>query len=315
MGTKELAEAIEKIPLNTVLLYEKKCVAFHSNQNEIPKNFHHFKKRLFHNKIIFIKNTWDLFSLNHIVLKEDFKRFVKNKKRIPIPKNNFITNEKQIFIEENAEVSFSFLNAESGPIYIGKGAKIMEGSFIRGPVSIGENTIIKMGAKIYGGTTLGPYCKIGGEVNNSIIMGFSNKGHEGFLGNSVVGHWCNFGAGTEISNMKNNYSQIKLWNYNKNDFEKTGLQFCGLMMGDYSKCGINTMFNTGTVVGVNTNIYGSGYMPKFIPNFSFGGVEGWNDFKIEKAFETAKIMMERIDRKFTSMEKKILTYLFKNNKK
>ena len=210
--------------------------------------------------------------LNYLLKQENHKRLA----------NTNTVIGKHIFIEKGAKISCSILNAENGPIYIGKNTEIMEGAIIRGPFAMGENAVLKMGAKIYGPTTLGPHCKVGGEVNNSVFFGYSSKAHDGFLGNSVIGEWCNLGADTNNSNLKNNYAEVKLWNYEMERFKKTGLQFCGLIMGDHSKCGINTMFNTGTVIGVSANIFGSGFPRNFIPSFSWGGASGFQVYKLPK---------------------------------
>lgn len=218
---------------------------------------------------------------------------------------------ENIFLEEGAIVEYAVLNATAGPIYIGKESEIMEGSLIRGSLALCEGAKLNMGAKIYSGTTIGPYCKVGGEVNNSILMGYSNKGHDGFLGNSVLGEWCNLGADTNNSNLKNNYSEIHLWNYESNNFINTGLQFCGLMMGDFSKSAINTQFNTGTVVGVSANVFTADFPPKFIPSFSWGGGKNSVIFDLEKVYEAADRMMQRRKKELTNAEKNILSYLFK----
>ena len=207
------------------------------------------------------------------------------------------------------------LNASSGPIYIGKDTEIMEGSIIRGPFALCDHATVKLGAKIYGPTTIGPHSKVGGEVNNSVLFGYSNKGHDGFLGNSVLGEWCNLGADTNNSNLKNNYAEVRLWDYNTEGFARTGLQFCGLMMGDHSKCGINTMFNTGTVVGVSANIFGSGFPRNFVPSFSWGGHGGFTTYLTKKAFEVCKIVMSRRDIEFTERDAAILEHVFEETKK
>ena len=226
-----------------------------------------------------------------------------------------VISPENIFIEEGAKLEFVTLNASTGPIYIGKNAEIMEGSVIRGPFALCEEAQVKLASKVYGATTVGPYCRIGGEVNNSVLFGYSNKGHEGFLGNSVLGEWCNIGADSNNSNLKNNYEEVKLWSYETEGFEKTGLQFCGLMMGDHSKCGINTMFNTGTVVGVSTNIFGSGFPRNFVPSFSWGGASGFTTYITKKAFETARIAMARRHVDFDEQEAKILEHVFEETKK
>ena len=206
------------------------------------------------------------------------------------------------------------LNATDGPIYIGKDTVLMEGATIQGPFALCEHSSVKMGAKIYGGTTIGPHSKVGGEVANSVMMGFSNKGHDGYMGNSVLGHWCNLGADTNTSNLKNNYAQVRLWDYDTERFAKTGTQFCGLMMGDHSKCGINTMFNTGTVVGVSANIFGAGYPRNFIPSFTWGGSSGMETYNTKKAFEVTAIVMGRRGLEFDTQEQAILNEVFEISK-
>ncbi len=257
-----------------------------------------------------ISFCWDIFSMNEKVLTDDFNLLTKGKKSQPISSTNQVINPKNIFLEEGAKVECSMLNASGGFIYIGKNAEVMEGAMIRGPFSLGEHAQVKMGAKIYGATTIGPQCKIGGEVSNSVIFGYSNKSHDGFLGHAVIGEWCNLGADSNNSNLKNNYSQVKMWNYRDENFINTGLTFCGLMMGDHSKCSINTMFNTGTVVGVSANIFGTGFPPKFVPSFSWGGSEGFKTYRLEEAVEVAIRVYERRGMKLDDKEQKILKYLF-----
>ena len=215
-----------------------------------------------------------------------------------------------MFIEDGAKVQAAILNSTTGAIYIAKDSEVMEGSVVRGGLALCEGAVLKLASKIYGPTTIGPYSKFGGEVNNSVIFGYSNKGHDGFLGNSVLGEWCNLGADTNVSNLKNNYASIKLWNYQKGGFKDSGLQFCGMMMGDHSKSGINTMFNTATVVGVSANIYGGGFPRNFVPSFSWGGSEKWTTYQIKKAFEVAEKVMERRNIKFTDLDKEILKNIF-----
>ena len=256
-----------------------------------------------------VENLWDIFSDNDREIKSDFALLTKRRKSKTLNETNTLVGDK-IFIEKGAKVSCSILNAENGPIYIGKNAEIMEGSIIRGPFAMCENSVLKMGAKIYGATTLGPYCKVGGEVNNSVFFGYSSKAHDGFLGNAVIGEWCNLGADTNNSNLKNNYAEVKLWNYEIERFKKTGLQFCGLIMGDHSKCGINTMLNTGTVVGVSANIFGSGFPRNFIPSFSWGGAAGFSIYKLPKVFEVADKVFDRRQLKFDKVEQDILTEVY-----
>lgn len=262
-----------------------------------------------------IQNNWDIFSRNGDAMLADFNLITQDRKGIPLPASNNAINAEKIFIEEGAKVEFATLNASSGPIYIGANAEIMEGSLIRGPFSLGEYSVVKMGSKIYGPTTVGPFSKVGGEITNSVIFAYSNKGHEGYLGNSVIGEWCNLGADTNNSNLKNNYAEVRLWDYETEGFARTGLQFCGLIMGDHSKCGINTMFNTGTVVGVSANIFGSGFPRNFIPSFSWGGSAGMTTFKTTKAFEVAEVVLRRRNIEFTDQEKAILEHVFEETKK
>ncbi len=256
-----------------------------------------------------ISNLWDLFNKNGNQIKIDYSLLTNGKQSNTLSNDNrSLGNE--IFIEEGATVRCSILNSLTGPIYISRGAEIMEGSTIRGPFALGEQATIKMGAKIYGPTTIGPHCKVGGEVNNSVLQANSNKAHDGFLGNAVIGEWCNIGADTNNSNLKNTYTEVKLWNYSTNNFIPTGSIFCGLIMGDHAKCGINTMFNTGTVVGVAANVFGSGYPRQFIPDFSWGGSSGFKTFKFEDFLKTAEVVMARRNVKLEAEYKIMLENFF-----
>ena len=257
-----------------------------------------------------IKHIWDIFQKNGEAIQEDFDLLTKERKSEAISFTNKVLGEENIFIEDGAQIECATLNATTGPIYIGKNAVVMEGSNIRGPFALCHDAVLKMGARIYGPTTIGPYSKVGGEVNNSVIQGYSNKAHDGFLGNSVIGEWCNLGADTNTSNLKNNYTQVKLWSYPQQRFDKTGLQFCGLIMGDHSKCGINTMFNTGTVVGFSANVFGDGYPRNYLPSFSWGGAGGLSTYQVEKALETAGIVMARRDIESDQHTKEIFEHLF-----
>lgn len=259
--------------------------------------------------------TYDIFSLNAAAIEADFELLTQGRTSAPIPESNQYINAERIFIEEGAKVQFSILNASDGCIYIGKDAEVMEGCKIRGPFALGEHAALKMDAKIYGGTTVGPYCKIGGEVSNSVFFAYSNKGHDGFIGNAVIGEWCNLGADTNNSNLKNTYEEVKLWNYRTERFEKTGLTFCGLMMADHAKCGINTMFNTGTVVGVAANVFGSGFPRNFIPSFAWGGAQGFETFILKKAFVTAKAMCSRRGIDFSEVEQDIMKAVYEESAK
>lgn len=256
-----------------------------------------------------ITRPWDIWSKNASEMNIDFDLLTKDRFSAPIDATNTVIGER-IFLEEGAKATASILNATSGPIYLAKNAEIMEGSIVRGGLALGESSALKMGAKIYGATTFGPHCKVGGEVNNSVIIGYSNKGHDGFLGNSALGEWCNLGADTNNSNLKNNYDEVKAWSYVDGRFAKTGQQFCGLIMGDHSKSGINTMFNTGTVVGVSANVYGAGFPRNFIPSFSWGGPQGTMEYRIDKALDTADRMMKRRGLEVNEIEKAILEQVF-----
>ena len=257
-------------------------------------------------EFIKIDNTWDIFHNNDKAIRDDFELITKGRKSQKLSATNRVVNAENIFVEEGAIVEYAILNASTGPIYIGKDAEIMEGSKVRGPLALCEHATLKMDAKIYGATTIGPYSKVGGEVNNSVIFGYSNKAHDGFLGNSVLGEWCNLGADTNTSNLKNTYEEVKLWCYAEDAFVSTGLQFCGLIMGDHSKSGINTMFNTGTVVGVNANIYGAGFQRNFVPSFSWGGTHGFADFDLKKALKIAEAVYARRGKAFDKTDSDIL---------
>lgn len=313
---KKLVAAILKLKAGDALISENCVIA--GVLRSVPKNnpciSDFYNTTIYNNSILQISNPWDIFRFNGEAIERDFELLTKDRKSEPISSTNTVLNPTRVFIEKGARVECSILNAETGPIYIDKDSEIMEGSIVRGPFALGEHSALKMGAKIYGPTTVGPHSKVGGEVNNSVIFGYSNKAHDGFLGNSVIGEWCNLGADSNNSNLKNNYAEVKIWNYQKKGFAKTGLQFCGLIMGDHSKCGINTMFNTGTVVGVSANIFGSGFPRNFVPCFAWGGASGFTVYQPVKAFETAEIVMSRRDIKLSDIDKKILLDIFEQTK-
>ncbi|WP_445957586.1 GlmU family protein [Yeosuana sp.] len=311
----ELVEMIKSLEANQAIFNGEDVIAFFTNDSQENIDFNAYDTLEFNDDIIRIEHTWDIFAKNAEALHDDFNLITKDRKSQPIPTSNNVIDPENIFIEEGATLEFTTLNASNGPIYIGKNAEIMEGSLIRGPLALCEGSIIKMGAKIYGATTIGPFSKVGGEVNNSVFFAYSNKGHDGFLGNSVLGEWCNLGADTNNSNLKNNYAEVRLWDYQTESFAKTGLQFCGLMMGDHSKCGINTMFNTGTIVGVSANIFGSGFPRNFVPSFSWGGHNGFTTYLTKKAFEVAQVVMSRRHIEFTKQEAAILEHVFEETKK
>jgi UDP-N-acetylglucosamine diphosphorylase/glucosamine-1-phosphate N-acetyltransferase len=310
-----LVEKISSLQKNQAIFKEEQVIAFFTEENQEEVNFDDYEIIYFDKDCLTVEKTWDIFSKNDQAIRADFTLLTSDKKSQPIPKSVNVISPENIFIEEGAKLEFVTLNASTGPIYIGRNAEIMEGSVIRGPFALCEEAQVKLATKIYGATTVGPHCRVGGEVNNSVLFGYSNKGHDGFLGNSVLGEWCNIGADSNNSNLKNNYEEVKLWSYETENFAKTGLQFCGLIMGDHSKCGINTMFNTGTVVGVSTNIFGSGFPRNFIPSFSWGGSSGFTPYLAKKAFEVAKIVMSRRHVDFTEEDQKILEHVFEETKK
>ncbi len=310
LPSENLVQTVKGLSENQAIFDKDEPVAFFSNEGQ-EVDFDQFEIIQYdQDDLLRIEHTWDIFSKNHEAIKRDFDLLTQGRESQPIPEMTVAFNQEDIFIEAGATLPLCSLNATDGPIYIGKDAKILEGSMIRGPFALCEGALVKMSAKIYGGTTVGPFCKIGGEVNNSVLFAHSNKGHDGFMGNSVLGEWCNVGADTNTSNLKNDYSEVRLWDYETEGFSKTGLQFCGLMMGDHSKCGINTMFNTGTVVGVSANIFGSGFPRNFIPSFSWGGSAGMTTYKTSKAFEVAKVVMARRDAEFVADDVKILEHVF-----
>ena len=310
LPTKSLVEQVRNLSENQAIFKGEEVIAFFTSDTQEHVDFDSYEQLEFKEEVLQIKNTWDIFSLNDKAIKADYDLITQGRTSAPIPEGVHAINKENIFIEEGATISFSSLNASTGPIYIGKDSEIMEGCLVRGPFALCEYSVLKMGAKVYGATTLGPYCKVGGEVNNSVLFGFSSKGHEGFLGNSVLGEWCNVGADTNTSNLKNNYAEVKLWDYHKERFTNTGLQFCGLMMGDHSKCGINTMFNTGTVIGVSANIFGSGFPRNFIPSFSWGGAAGFTTYQLNKVIEVAKVVMKRRELEWSEIDEKILQHVF-----
>ena len=311
---EKMVHSILKLQLGEVLIQDESIIALRSAEKyfsglSLSQHAISFNKIPFTENTIVISRPWHLFQYNDVVLRADFERITNGRiSEVPSATNTIIGTA--VFMEAGAIAEGCILNSNTGPIYIGKNAEVMEGSMLRGPISLGENSTIKMGAKIYGATTIGPHCKIGGEVNNSVITGYSNKAHDGFLGNSVIGEWCNLGADTNNSNLKNNYVFVKLWDYVSQRFIETGLQFCGLIMGDHSKCGINTMFNTGTVVGVNANIFGDGFPRNFIPSYSWGGAKGFDTYKLKDALLVAAEVMRRRNMELTNTDIKILTHVY-----
>ncbi len=310
LPTNNLVKIVKGLGPNQAIFDGEEVIAFYIQEDaEVDFDTYDIIEYTFED-LFRVARSWDIFSKNHRAITEDFALLTQDRNSQAIPEQVIAINASQIFIEDGAVLPYCSLNATEGPIYIGKNAQIMEGALIRGPFALCEEATVKMGAKIYGGTTIGPHSKVGGEVNNSVIFGYSNKGHDGFIGNTVIGEWCNLGADTNTSNLKNNYAEVRLWDYQSEGFARTGLQFCGLMMGDHSKCGINTMFNTGTVVGVSANIFGSGFPRNFIPSFSWGGSAGLTTYKTAKAFEVAKVVMARRKMTFDKTHEAILEKIF-----
>ncbi|WP_185882352.1 putative sugar nucleotidyl transferase [Blattabacterium cuenoti] len=318
LPNEKLIELLLKLKENEAIFYSTILVAtrIHINNYEnyeniikFVKNHKQYKKIYSFNQIIYIQNIWDLFINNDKVLRQDFDFLTKDKKSCSLFGPNYLIDKKNIFFEENVYSYNVILNAKIGPIYIEKGVNLMEGSMIRGPAAICRNSLLNMGTKIYGATTIGPQCKVGGEIRNSIFLSYSNKAHDGFIGDSIIGEWCNIGAGTNVSNLRNDYSNVKVWSYDKKKFIRIPIQFFGMIMGDYSKSSINTQFNTATIVGVGANIFGIGFPPKYISSFSFGSN---NNQKISfyQVCQTAKIMMKRRNICFSFIDKNILKYLY-----
>ena len=307
----ELVEVIVNLPVNSILTQGTEVIAYRSKQYNPDIDV--FEKTIFYEgKLLILRQLTDIFINNGSEIKADFERITKGRTSQPITDRfTAFYNESQIFIEEGADIKAAVLDATNGEIYIGKDAKISPGAIIQGPFAICEHSLVNMGAKIRPNTTIGPFCKVGGEISNSVLFGNANKGHEGFMGNAVIGEWCNWGADTNNSNLKNDYSKVDLWSYATNKFENTGIQFAGLIMGDHSKCGINTMFNTGTVVGVNCNIFGADFQPRHIPSFSWSaGGEAFKTYHLRKANQVAKAVMERRGRVFNDVEEGILKAIF-----
>ncbi|MEN8138187.1 MAG: GlmU family protein [Bacteroidota bacterium] len=306
--TEKLVDLCKTLNKREAVYCNDQLVAFVSVEDEEPV-LAEYKRIDFAGELIEINYPWDIFKNNAQALKNDFELITKGRVSQPISETNRVLNPDLIFIEEGAEVEFAILNAKDAPIYIGKNAKILENVSVRGGLALCDHSVIKMGAKIYGATTVGPYSTVGGEVKNTVLTGYSNKGHEGYLGDAVLGEWCNLGADTNNSNLKNNYEEVKAWNYPEGRFIPTGQQFCGLIMGDHSKTGINTMLNTGTVVGVSANIFGAGFPRNFIPSFSWGGSGKSITYRSDKAIATAKLVMERKGVEFTETDKDIFQHI------
>ena len=310
LPTKIVLEQIKNLVQGEALIYQDEVIVAKLDMKDFSLS-QITKITNIEEELLFIKSSFDIFTYNKQFLDYDFELLTKNRESQKLSEtNNFLGDKKDLFIEEGAEIEFATLNCKTGKIYVGKNAEIMEGTTIRGSLALCEGSKINMGAKVYGATTIGPYSKVGGEVNNIVIFGYSNKGHEGFIGNSVIGEWCNLGADTNSSNLKNNYANVKLWNYRLSKFVDTGLQFCGLIMGDHSKSAINTQFNTGTVVGVAANIFKTGFPPNLVKSFSWGGMNGDESYRLDKVLEVMEKVMQRRKVDLTDVDKNIISHLY-----
>ncbi|WGQ09265.1 putative sugar nucleotidyl transferase [Pedobacter gandavensis] len=308
-----LLEAIDRLRDGEVLKQEDLLIAYRAPFGTSPEELNALKPVAYSASIIRILHPEDIFKNNDIELKKDFSLLTKGRSSAILSSTNVILGE-EVFVEEGGGAECATLNSLSGPIYIGKNSQIWEGAHIRGSFALCHDSQVKMGAKIYGQTTIGPFSRVGGEINNAVIWGYSSKGHEGYLGNSVMGQWCNIGADTNNSNLKNNYASVKIWDYTLDDFRQTGMLFCGMIMADHAKCGINTMFNTGSVVGVGANVFGAGFPKTFLPDFSWGGAQGFETYRLEKMFETAEQVFIRRNLPFDEKERNILTAVFELTK-
>lgn len=277
------------------------------HNNELDSGINHV---IYQDEIELIKKTWDIFTHNGNEIKKDFLLLTNGRDSAKIPDYVYATKVENIFLEPGVKLSPCSLDAEDGPIYLGKNSEILDFATIKGPFAILEHSQIKIGAKIYGNSTIGPQCKVGGEINNVVFQSYSNKAHDGFIGNAYIGEWCNIGADSNNSNLKNTYEKVKMWNYAINAYENTGLQFAGLVMGDHTKLAINTMLNTGTVIGCSCNIFGAGFPRTFIPSFRWGGAGGFRVYDFDKAISTASNMMNRRDKKLSETDIEILKYVF-----
>ncbi len=301
-ANKALVEAISALQPGEELVANKQVLARNGDGGRPVE---------FEGEFTLIDRTWKIFAENRNEIIADFELLTSGRNSEPVTDpHTIVYNPQNLFIEKGASIKAAIINAENGPVYIGKNAQVHEGAIISGAFALCEGSHVNMGAKIKGDSTIGPYSKVGGEVSNSVIFGYSNKGHDGFLGNSVIGEWCNLGADTNTSNLKNNYAKVRLWNYGSGRFDDTGLQFCGLMMADHAKCGINTMFNTGTVVGVGANVFGAGFPKNFIPSFSWGGTGGLVTFRLNKFAEVAEAAMQRRGKTYDATEQAIIAHVF-----
>ena len=310
LPTEQLVSVILQLEPETELTYQGHRIAFRTSVKSAGEEYAGMTNIEYSGEITEVKFLYDIFLLNDRAVKDDFNYLTAGKESAPLSDSNIVIGDPSlVFLEPGAVVEGAFINTKNGPVYVGRDAEIMEGSALRGPVALCEHSVVNMGSKIYGATTIGPWCKVGGELNNVVMLGYSNKAHDGFLGNAVIGEWCNIGAGCVASNLKNDYTEIKLWNYNARRFARTGLQFCGLMMGDHSKAGINTMFNTATVLGVGVNVYGSGFQRNFLASFSEGSRAGFTDVPMSKFFDVARRVMARRGCELTETDCRIFEHI------
>ncbi|MDQ8004239.1 MAG: putative sugar nucleotidyl transferase [Pedobacter sp.] len=305
----ELVEAVSRLKEGEVLHAADVIIAYHANFFNYQDALSNLERVAYLSSFVKIDYPEQIFGFNDVELQKDFALLTKGKTSGKLSGTNTILGDN-IFVEEGAVAECSTFNTLQGPIYLGKNSQVWEGCHIRGSFALCDNSQVKMGAKIYGKTTIGPFSRVGGEINNAVIWGYSSKGHEGYLGNSVMGQWCNIGADSNNSNLKNNYGEVRLWDYEKENFRKTGLQFCGLIMADHAKCAINTMFNTGTVAGVSANIFGAGFPRNFIPDFAWGGAHGFDIYALDKMLETAALVYDRRDLVLDETEKEIISHIF-----
>lgn len=315
-GTETLAEAVTGLRDGEVLMRDgvvlaARTAAVPSGVEGLKEHFRGCKTVAYEQPVLRLQHVWDIFSMNDAAIRADFAMATRGRKSAPVPEHVVVSGGENLFIEEGAVINAGcIINASTGPVYVGKDAEMLEGCMVRGPLVVGEHGVLKMGAKIYGATTIGEGSKVGGEVNNAVFFANSNKGHDGFVGNAVIGEWCNLGADTNCSNLKNNYGFVSIWSEHEGRAVPTGLQFCGLLMGDHSKCSINTMFNTGTVVGVSANIFGNGFPAKFVPSYSWGGSDSMTTYAFDKAMDTARRMMARRNRELSEAELAMYRHLF-----
>ncbi len=308
---EKLCKEITKLAPGEGLIQGSRVIALRTPDKDWPEVING-KMTNYHETLNIVDQPWRIYQLNGEQIRADVSIVSEGRASKTIADaHTKVYSPANVFVEDGVYIRAAIINAETGPVYLGKNSIVQEGAILRGPIALGEGAHINMGAKLRGNVTVGPFCKVGGEVSNSVLFSNSNKAHDGFLGCAVVGEWCNLGADTNTSNLKNNYDNVKLWSYARKGFTDTGQQFLGLMMGDHSKCGINTMFNTGTTVGVSANIFGAGFPRNFVPSFAWGGAGGWSTFEIEKAFDTASRVLARRSQSLSSEDRQILTHIFK----